>query len=194
MLTRLRKLIRPWSFKVGRLIGGMGITPNTLTWLGVMTALLTPVSAYYHRPWIALVLLSVSSILDILDGAVAKACGLRSVEGAFLDSFSDRVSDISFVVALLLLGLKPLVAFLILATSLLISYARARGESLSLRMEGVGLMERGDRILYMAFLVILLGVKAYWWADIFGWLMFFLNSITIIHRVAYIIMRGKSNA
>ena len=189
MLTKLRGIIKPWSYKVGKFLGGLGLTPNSLTLAGVTLALLTPVPAYYQRPWITLTLMLVSSLLDVLDGAVAKACGLASDKGAFIDSFSDRVSDASFATALLLLGLKPLTAILILATSLLISYARARGESLSLKMEGVGLMERGDRIVYLAFLTILLGVNAGWWAEAFGWLMIFLNSATIIRRVAYIILR-----
>ena len=190
MLTKLRKLIKPLSYKVGKLLGGLGISPNTLTWSGLALALITPFPAYYHRPWITLTLLAISSALDVLDGAVAKACGLTSKKGAFLDSFSDRISDASFVTALLLLGMKPLITILILTTSLLISYARARGEALSLRMEGVGLMERGDRILYLGFLVILLGINAGWWAEVFGWVMIFLNSATIIHRVAYIMLRG----
>ncbi len=190
MLTKLRKLVKPLSHRVGKFLGGLGISPNTLTWAGLALALLTPVPAYYQRPWITLTLLTASSVLDVLDGAVAKACGLTSRKGAFLDSFSDRVSDASFITALLLLGLKPLTTIMILATSLLISYARARGEALSLRMEGVGLMERGDRILYLGFLMVLFGINAGWWAEFFGWVMIFLNSVTIIHRVAYIMMRG----
>ena len=190
MLTKLRSLIKPLSYRIGKFLGGLGLSPNSLTWAGVSLAIMTPFSAYYHRPWIALALLAASSVLDVLDGAVAKACGLMSRKGAFLDSFSDRVSDISFITALIFLGLKPLITVLILATSLLISYARARGESLSIKMEGVGLMERGDRILYLAFLLILLGINAGWWAEVFGWVMVLLNSATIIHRVAYIMLRG----
>ena len=106
------------------------------------------------RLGLGLVLLIASAVPDLLDGALAKASGTASVRGAFFDSVADRVTD-----ALILGGVgwylqtrhhghAAMLPFAILAASMLISYERAKAESLGFNAKG-GLMERAERIIVL---------------------------------------------
>ncbi len=190
LLTKLRKRISPASERVGKALGGAGISPDLLTALGICVAVAVPIAACFLGWVAALILMITASILDLLDGAVARAMGKTSRRGAFLDSVGDRVSDGAFIIALYLLGLPAVPALTLLLTSFLISYMRAKGESLSLRMEGVGIMERGDRIFFVAALMIILGLGYLDIGTYLSYLMILLNLVTIIHRGYYIIRGG----
>ncbi len=187
MLTRLRESVRPLAEALGRSLSKIGISPNALTVAGLVFSILTPVVAILFNPWSSLALMILSATFDFLDGAVAKATGNISKKGAFLDSFSDRVADAAYILTLKLLGIDWVPAFLFVITAFLISYARARGEALGLKMEGVGLMERGDRIIAIGTALILLCMGYVRIATIIVWVSIALCIITIIHRVAYIV-------
>ncbi len=187
MLTRLRESVRPLAEALGRNLSKLGVSPNALTVAGLVFSVLTPVAAILLNPWSSLALMFLSATFDFLDGAVAKATGNISKKGAFLDSFSDRVADAAYILTLKLLGVDWVPAFLFVITAFLISYARARGEALGLKMEGVGLMERGDRIVAIGTALILLCMGYVKVATIVVWVSIALCIITIIHRVAYII-------
>ncbi len=187
MLTRLRESVRPLAEALGRSLSKIGISPNALTVAGLVFSVLTPIAAILFNPWSSLALMILSAAFDFLDGAVAKATGNISKKGAFLDSFSDRVADAAYILTLKLLGVDWVPAFLFVITAFLISYARAKGEALGLRMEGVGLMERGDRIIAIGAALILLCMGYVRIATIIVWVSIALCIITIIHRVAYIV-------
>lgn len=190
LLTKLRKRISPASERLGKALGRAGISPDLLTALGICVAIAVPVAAYFLGWVAALLLMITASVLDLLDGAVARATGRTSRRGAFLDSVGDRVSDGAFIIALYVLGLPGVPALTLILTSFLISYMRAKGESLSLRMEGVGIMERGDRIIFVAALMIILGLGYLDIGTYLSYLMILLNIVTIIHRGYYIIRGG----
>ncbi len=187
MLTRLRESVRPLAEALGRSLSKIGISPNALTITGLVFSVLTPLAAILFNPWSSLALMILSATFDFLDGAVAKATGSISKKGAFLDSFSDRVADAAYILTLKILGIDWVPAFLFVITAFLVSYARARGEALGLRMEGVGLMERGDRIIAIGAALILLCMGYVRIATIIVWVSIALCIITIIHRVAYIV-------
>jgi CDP-diacylglycerol--glycerol-3-phosphate 3-phosphatidyltransferase len=105
---------------------------------------------------LGLLLVICSALPDLLDGALAKASNSASQRGAFFDSVVDRVSD-----SLLFGGVAwfyassnspqfSIVPFAILGASLIISYERAKAESLGLYAKG-GLMERAERIIMLCF-------------------------------------------
>ena len=112
---------------------------------------------------LGLLLLILAAVPDLLDGALAKASGRTSVRGAFFDSVSDRVTD-----ALVLGGVAwylqnrhgghaALLPFAVLAASLLISYERAKAESLGFQAKG-GLMERAERVVLLCLGLLLAAV------------------------------------
>ena len=122
--------------------------------LGVLLAGATGVLIGVGHFWIATAMLVVGGLMDTLDGVVAKAAGTTSVRGAFFDSVADRVADgllFGGVAWHLLVGRDPRLALLpiaILAVSGVISYERAKAESLGLSARG-GLMERAERLIVL---------------------------------------------
>jgi phosphatidylinositol phosphate synthase len=167
---------------VGRLLQRTGVSPDLLTALGLIMALPTAWAIGSGRLGLGLGLLIGSAVPDLLDGAVAKASGRASVRGAFFDSVADRVTD-----ALVLGGLAwylgdtrgahaALLPMAILGASTLISYERAKAESLGFQAKG-GLMERAERVVVLcaalAFSVIMLPLL---------WLMLVLTGLTAVQR------------
>ena len=133
-----------------------GITADHLTALGLVLGAATAVAIGSGRLGLGLVLLIAAALLDLFDGPVAKAAGTTSPRGAFFDSVSDRVTD-----ALVLGGIgwylasehgdhMALLPFAVLGASALISYERAKAESLGYTARG-GLMERAERIIAICF-------------------------------------------
>ncbi len=167
---------------IGQALHRHGITADVLTATGLVSATATGVLvATGHLHW-AVIMLIVTGMHDLLDGPVAKAAGTASVRGAFFDSVTDRVAD-----AVIMLGASwyllnqgeghlALLPMAILAVTSLVSYERAKAESLGLQAKG-GLMERGERMF--VFGVGLLN------AAIFVpvlWVLFVLISLTAVAR------------
>ncbi len=157
MLNRVKgALTRPIK-PVAEAIARSGVDPNILTLSGLALALIAPLAAHLYGPLGALIAIALSSVLDALDGEVARASGRASRVGAFLDSLCDRISDLAYIASIMVLGVSPLLAYIAGGSSIIISYIRARAESLGIGVSGVGLMERGERVLGLA-IIALLGV------------------------------------
>jgi CDP-diacylglycerol--glycerol-3-phosphate 3-phosphatidyltransferase len=144
-----------------RSIGGLArtrITPNALTASGVTLCAAGSVLVYFEYRhellffWLGAVVFVVGSILDILDGALARAGGKQSPFGAFLDSTTDRVSEGFMLGAITLVfhrdGNEVALAFTVAAVagSFLVSYTRARAEALGLKGD-VGIGSRAERVV-----------------------------------------------
>ncbi len=139
---------------VGERLHGVGITANALTVAGVVLAGAAAVAIGSGRLRLGFVLVVAAALPDLLDGAVAKAAGPTSRRGAFFDSTADRFTDtliLSSIVWFLIdddRGLVAMVAVAVLGASWLISYQRAKAESLSFDAKG-GIMERAERIILL---------------------------------------------
>ncbi|MDQ4028259.1 MAG: CDP-alcohol phosphatidyltransferase family protein [Actinomycetota bacterium] len=150
---RWDRLVRP----VGTSLARAGVTPDAITYLGVLFHVVAAALIIEGRLLAAGLLSIVAGLSDAFDGAVAKARGTSSPFGAFLDSTTDRVSDaLAFAPLAWLYGVapdiaerdQPWVAALALATlvlSFLVSYTKARAESLGYDCN-VGIAERGERL------------------------------------------------
>lgn len=128
------------------------LNPNHVTLLSLALSALTPLAATAgaQPPHVALLLL-LSALLDALDGYIARRRGLVTKFGAFLDSTVDRLSDALHTYALFVCGVLELpLAYALLVAEYLVSYTRARAESLGISLSGVGLMERGERVIAKA--------------------------------------------
>lgn len=159
-----------------------GITADHLTGAGLVLGAATAVAIGSGRLGLGLALLVAAALLDLFDGPVAKAAGTSGPRGAFFDSVSDRVTD-----ALVLGGIgwylassssphMALLPFAVLGSSALISYERAKAESLGYGAKG-GLMERAERIIAICFglLVSALLIPVLW-------VMLALTAVTAIQR------------
>lgn len=154
--SNLKKEFERWVSSAVGPLESLGVTPNLLTLLGIVASL---AAAWCYVNWWAnrlllpaagaLVLLS--GLFDALDGVLARATGRASEVGGFLDSVSDRYSDAIVLSAVVFSGLcRPSWGIAAVVGSLMVSYARARAEAAGVGMAGVGLAERGERMLFLA--------------------------------------------
>lgn len=131
--------------------------PNVLTITTLVVSITTGLFFHFGLIFFAGVLLLAGSTFDIFDGRVARAQGLTSKHGAFFDSCMDRFSE-----AFIYLGLLSFfqgtffsyVVFLILVSTMMVSYTRARAEGLSVDCE-IGIMQRTERVVYLGIFAIL---------------------------------------
>ena len=160
------------------------LTPDHLTVIGLVVAVGAAVAIGLGELRIGLLLVVLAALPDLLDGALAKASNSSSQRGAFFDSTIDRFAD-----ALLFGGVAwhlastesahmAILPFGVMALSSVISYMRAKAESLGLDAKG-GLMERAERIIALClgllFPLLLIPVL---------WLMLALTAVTAVQRFA----------
>jgi CDP-diacylglycerol--glycerol-3-phosphate 3-phosphatidyltransferase len=181
------RLIHP----VGRGLARSGVTPNQITYIGVGVQIAVAVLILQGRLLAAGLVGILAGISDFLDGAVAKARGTPSKFGAFLDSTTDRLSDALYFVPLAwLYGVapdiaerdEPWVAAISLAAlvfSFLVSYAKARAESLGYECN-VGIAERAERLIVLILALLLDVVPA---ALV---LLFVLALVTFMQRMVHV--------
>ena len=130
----------------------LGLTPDFYNFAGLFLGVLT--GAFIARGnleaggW----LIALGGIADILDGRIARATGVASAYGDFVDSTFDRFVEVfvflGFIVFLRASTYGALLSAAAMSGSILVSYARARGEALGVSCSG-GLMQRGERLAIM---------------------------------------------
>lgn len=170
------------------------VTPNALTTAGVSLCLAAAVVVYfeYHNKllfyWLGAFVFVVGSILDILDGALARAGGKTTPFGSFLDSTTDRVGEGAMLGAIALIfarhgnevALGATIAAI--AGSFLVSYTRAKAEALGLRGD-VGLGSRAERVV-----VITAGLVLAPWG-VLQWAIYLLTAtawLTVLQRILFV--------
>jgi CDP-diacylglycerol--glycerol-3-phosphate 3-phosphatidyltransferase len=179
---RFRTELERITIPVGRAVGRSGVSADHLTATGLVFAAGATVAVGAGHLAVGAGLFTAAALPDLLDGAVAKASGTASLRGAFFDSVADRITDMAILggIAYFLAGrdggraaLLPMAA---MAMATLVSYERARAESLGYTAKG-GLMERAERtialIAALAFPVLLLPIL---------WLLVSLTGFTAVHR------------
>ena len=169
---------------IGAVLCRIGVSANAVTAFGIVMATAAAVVIGRGELILGLVFLILTGLADALDGPIAKASGTSSVRGAFFDSVSDRACD-----ALLIAGFawylgstEPGRIFMLpvalLAVTSLVSYQRAKAESLGLDAKG-GLMERAERFFVLgaglAFSFVMIPIL---------WAMLVLTAATAVYRFA----------
>ncbi len=154
MLDRLRGRLVSYFTGFGRVFAALGFSPTVWTAVGVIISFVCAV-AYWtagaRGELTAGLLILLAGFFDIVDGAVARVTGKVSRRGAFIDSTLDRVSEVAIFIGIMEGGLATSTAVVVaLSVSLLVSYTRARGESLGISLAGVGIGERSERLLILA--------------------------------------------
>jgi CDP-diacylglycerol--glycerol-3-phosphate 3-phosphatidyltransferase len=174
----IEKAVRP----IGLLLRRTGMSPDHLTILGIVFAIAAAVAIARGALQGGLALVILAALPDMLDGALAKASNTASQRGAFFDSVIDRVTDsvlfggVAWYLASTESAHMSLLPMSIMGVSSLISYERAKAESLGLQAKG-GLMERAERIIVLCagllFDSLLIPIL---------WIMLVLTVITAIQR------------
>src|SRR5512146_2042359 len=191
-----------WTSIVGRVCGNLlhrivhglaltRISPNVLTFIGLLINVGAAVLFGYANGenqqrlflYAALVIIG-AGIFDMVDGRVARATGQVTQFGGFFDSVIDRYSDVALYFGLLVYYARAnrffyvVLTALVMVTSLMISYTRARAECLIPKCK-VGFMERPERIV-----LVIIGALFNRMAPVL-WVIAVLSLITVVHRIRY---------
>lgn len=153
----LGRWIRDWlMWVIGPFERGMiraGVTPTALNFIGAAFGFAAGVAFSFSALGTAGLLIMLGGVADVFDGRIARARGMVSSFGAFLDSTLDRFSESFSLLGLMVyFAAAPLLVFVTAAAmsgSLLVSYTKARGESLGVQSPG-GLMQRAERLVLLA--------------------------------------------
>ena len=197
-----------WTHAVGRVCGVLfdasvrmlaltRINPNVLTIMGLVVNTFAAFLFGYANAenqrrmffYAGLVIIG-SGFFDLVDGAVARASNKVSLFGGFFDSVVDRYSDASLFLGLLVFYGRGnrffyvVLAALAMISAIMVSYARARAESL-IGTCRVGFMERPERLV-----LLIIGAVFNVMAPAL-WVIAVLSTITVIHRITYTWQRTK---
>jgi archaetidylinositol phosphate synthase len=190
VLTKLKQRAQSWLTSEATLLHRLGLTPNHVSLIGLILALISAVTYWQWQlhPLLLIVaplLMLASGLLDALDGAIARIYGETSKFGGFFDSLLDRYADAIIFCGIILGGLTEIsLGLAALLGSMLVSYARARAEAAEIKMESVGLAERAERIVILA----LASFLSYVWLDALNWgilILAILTNLTVVQRSIY---------
>ena len=127
------------------------------------------------------IVLLISGFFDIVDGAVARVTKSSSRKGSFLDSSLDKLSEVAVFLGLAIGDLaEPLLCMIALSLSRIVSYIRARAESLGIELKGIGIGERAERLLILAIIGMIPISGAMQWAVV---IVSIIAGITIVQRM-----------
>jgi archaetidylinositol phosphate synthase len=139
---------------MGKGFASTGLSANFWTGIGLVFALASALTyglGIEYGLIIGGVLLLVSGFFDIVDGQVALVKGTTSKKGGYLDSMFDKIAETAIFLGILIGGyVEPYLVLLAITLSLLVSYARAKSDSLNIKLQGVGIGERAERLLVIA--------------------------------------------
>jgi phosphatidylglycerophosphate synthase len=167
------------------------VSPNALTAAGVLLCAAASVIVYFEYRheiaafWLGAALFIIGSILDVLDGALARRSGKATPFGAFVDSTTDRMSEAFMLGAIALVFAREEneialgFTFAAVAGSFLVSYTRARAEALGLKGD-VGIGSRAERVFVISSGLILAPWGALQWAI---YLLTLTAWVTVVQRV-----------
>jgi CDP-diacylglycerol--glycerol-3-phosphate 3-phosphatidyltransferase len=191
-----------WTSIVGKVCGsilhklvhGLALTrisPNVLTFIGLViniaAAVLFGLANGDNQArmflYAGLVIIG-AGVFDMVDGRVARATGQVTTFGGFFDSVIDRYSDLALFFGLLVYYARAnrffyvVLVAAVMTGSVMVSYARARAESLITQCK-VGFMERPERVV-----LVIIGALFNRMAPVL-WVIAVLSNITVIHRIVY---------
>ena len=184
MLSRHRETVRLWSDPVGRALFRLRLRPNHLTVIGLVVSFFAAAGFIAGHVRGAGGLLLLAGLCDLLDGALARVSGQVTAFGAFLDSVIDRYSDLIVLLGIVVLFARTphargaLVAMAGLVGSVMVSYTKARAESIGVECN-VGFMERPERMICLI-AGALLGLL-----EPALWVLAVLSNLTALQRIVF---------
>ena len=183
VLNNLRESLRPALEKVGKGFAATGLSPNFWTVVGLVIALASAVVYGMGMEFgliIGGILLLVSGFFDMVDGQVARVTGKTSKKGEYLDSMFDKISEVAIFLGILVGGYaEPYLVLLAITLSLLVSYARAKSDLINIKLQGIGIGERAERL----FVIAVIGIFGF--MDYAVIIVVIIAGITLIQRMIY---------
>jgi len=197
MLSKIQYLVEGHFQRAAGTFNKAGFTPNSVTTVGFLLTLVAALlySIGLGTAWLisgAVLALLVGAYFDAADGAMARRYHKISKMGGILDSVLDRVGEIALYAGLAVGSLVPgWLALWALSASLMVSYVRARVDVEGVKLKGVGLAERPERLLILLIATVLAAFSSLWFE--FGVsLIALLSTVTIVERLyrARVVLSG----
>jgi CDP-diacylglycerol--glycerol-3-phosphate 3-phosphatidyltransferase len=190
------KTIQDWvrgqAIRLIRPLANAPISPNAITTIGLLFTLVVAWLIGAGYPLAGGIVLAISSITDIADGALARARNTCSDYGAFYDSLLDRISEAVIGLGLIVYYINhghamegSVLAYLSVTGALMVSYARARAEGLGLECS-VGFMARPERIVVTCAGLILMAPFGLWVLSASLWILIVTTFFTTGQRLWHV--------
>lgn len=183
--SRFSHSIEAVTVPIGRTLGRTGVSPNLVTTAGLLLTAAATAAVVLDRPVLGGSLLVVGGLMDLFDGAIARATRRATPFGGFYDSVSDRISD-----GMILGGMawwlheEPrlfLLVVIALVAAEVTSYVRAKAEAIDLDCS-VGILERGERAV-----ALMLGLLFHQWLlEPMLWIVAVGGVVTVIQRIHHV--------
>lgn len=189
VLNNLRDSLKPALEKIGKGFASTGLSANFWTFVGLGFALASAIVYGLGVEFglvIGGVLLLVSGFFDMVDGQVARITGKTSKKGEYLDSMFDKISEVAIFLGILVGGYaEPYLVLLAITLSLLVSYARSKSLIINIKLQGIGIGERAERLLVIA----LIGIIGF--MDYAVIIVVIIAGITLIQRIMFTVKNIK---
>jgi archaetidylinositol phosphate synthase len=187
----LRGQIEPLLLSIGKAFSEINPSPNFWTGLSLITSVIAAaiygsasVLDHQYSYYFSLgggIFLIISGFFDMVDGTVARLTKKTSKKGSFLDSMYDKISESIVYIGIAVGTLaNPIACMIAISLSLLVSYVRARSESLGVSLQGIGIGERAERLLLLAIIGMLPLHGSSQWAVI---IVTIVAGFTLVQRV-----------
>ena len=164
-MQKLREYLRDRIHKyvegpIVRLLNRLGVSPNFVTVLGLLISVLGAMFVGMGNMPTGGILFLLGGSMDLLDGGLARLSGRITKFGNLMDSFFDRIGEAALYLGLVIYGIQyfsgsidlmpyTIILFVALISSQMVSYLRAKGESLGLKMKE-GIMTRPERVILLS--------------------------------------------
>jgi len=198
LLNKFREKLIPITTVIGNNFGSLGLSPTFWSMIGFAFAILSSIffgitnflneqGIEFPSQIFASIMLLLSGFFDIVDGSVARVTKRSTTKGAFLDSNFDKISEALIFIGIAIGGLSnPVLAMIALSSSILVSYLRARSESLGIELKGVGIGERAERLLILSICGLIPISDSIQWGVI---IIILISSFSFVQRFRYILKR-----
>jgi len=154
VLNRIREKINPLLSNIGKYFSILNTPAWVWTLVGLVFSLFSMLfymTQSYVNGVFGGIFFLLSGFMDIVDGAVAKYTNTISKLGNFVDSTADRLGEIVVCFGLLVGGWATAdIVFVMITFSIMVSYVRAKGDSLGVDLKGFGIGERAERMFVLA--------------------------------------------
>jgi len=136
------------------------------------------------------ILLLISGFFDLIDGSVARATNKSTARGSYIDSTYDKLAEIIVFIGIAVGGLaNPVICLIAISMSMMVSYSRAKAESLGIDLKGIGLGERAERLLVIAVMGLIPIPNS---IEIGTIIVSILSSFTFLQRLHYTLKKLKN--
>jgi archaetidylinositol phosphate synthase len=200
LLNRLREKINPLTARLGTKLGTLGPSPTFWSTVGLVMAISSALSfgLYYQLAGIVSfspvvigsIFLLISGFFDLIDGSIARATNKSTAKGSFIDSTYDKLAEIIVFIGISVGGLaNPVICLIAISMSMMVSYSRAKAESLGIDLKGIGLGERAERLLVIAVMGLIPIPNS---IEIGTIIVSILSSFTFIQRLHYTLKKLKN--